>query len=130
EEAKLRVVGVEPDEKKREIFKKRLEEMHEKQRLKGIPVRKGAIRLTEEAYGGEDKRVGELGKFDEVTCFFCITFFKGKALDALIENIAKVLIPGGVLYITGLDARRFASSLPGYDKALERAEKKKKDLSL
>jgi SAM-dependent methyltransferase len=107
---RLRVVALEPDPKQRARFTDRLAAL-------GASVPKGAITLLE--YGGEDARVRDLGSFDTATLFFVITFFRGKTLDALIDNLASVLRPGGKVYLTGFDARRFASYLPGYGDALD-----------
>ena len=60
-----------------------------------------------------------LGTFDAATVFFAITFFGDDGdLDALLDNIRSAVRPGGRVYVTGFDARRFASQLPGYDEAL------------
>jgi SAM-dependent methyltransferase len=120
----LRVVGLEVNPQQIMRFEQRLAALKRQER-----GRWNDNAVVVEMMGGQDPRVRQLGTFDVATLFFVITFFRGDDLVALIDNLAAVVKDGGRVYLTGFDARRFASFLPGYEEALAAAEGKVEDIS-
>ena len=121
DDLQLRVTALEPGAEARRRFEERLRALREAKRRAHVPVDERTVRLF--PLGGQDPAVAGLGRFDAASVFFAITFFGAdEDLDALLGNLSSAVRPGGRVYVTGFDARRFASLLPGYDEALELAE--------
>lgn len=125
ETARLNVYAIEPNKDMLKIYRERLatfgysrieeEKKESKKEKKGSKKKeekyraKNGSQITILPYGGQDERIKDIGhKINVITSFHSITFFKDDDLDDLLTNWSKILVKGGILYLTGLDAFRLS----------------------
>ena len=124
----LRVSALEVNEEQSQRFNERLKELIDRKKKEHVPYKPDTIKLYD--FGGQDPKVRDLGSFNSATLFFVITFFSGEDLDNLISNLSHGVVPGGKIYLTGFDARKYASLLPGYEDSISNANNDIKKLKI